>query len=111
MYCLPLTDTDLHFTATAFSGSYLTSTQPIAISDTVWVHQLHLSTGKTHHWSQNDEVLRTCVVISGKVDFRGEGQTLTLGLGSMFVIRPGKAYTAENRYYGEAVLACHITME
>lgn len=63
--------------------------------------------GGSQHWSAEEDKLRYCEVIQGKVQLKSGGQSFAVGQGGVFIIRPGMACTAENRKYTEAVLSCH----
>lgn len=92
----------------AFSAVYLTGSQPVTISDDISFNRLRIPPGGSNVWQIDDNNLRYCEIIKGKLEVKiGETQSLTIGPGGMFIVRPGMTCTAENRRYEEAVLSCH----
>jgi hypothetical protein len=98
----------LIFLAFAFSGPYVTSQNAIQVAEDIGFHRLRIPPGGTQHWSAKKDVLRTCEVISGKLELKvGDVKAQPIGAGGVIVIRPGMKLTAENRQYDEAVVSCH----
>ncbi|CAH0040565.1 unnamed protein product [Clonostachys solani] len=92
----------------AFSGPYVTSQNAIQVAEDIGFHRLRIPPGGTQHWSAKKDVLRTCEVISGKLELKvGDVKAQPIGAGGVIVIRPGMKLTAENRQYDEAVVSCH----
>ncbi|KAL6922796.1 hypothetical protein ACHAPO_008304 [Fusarium lateritium] len=92
----------------AFSNSYLTSGQPITVSQDVSFNVIILKPGNSSHWKVEDDKLRTCSVAAGKlsVTIGEQEQTFNLGPNGMFVVRPGQACRVTNRLYVDAVVHC-----
>ncbi|KAF4970849.1 hypothetical protein FSARC_2215 [Fusarium sarcochroum] len=90
----------------AFSNSYLTSGQPVTVSEDVSFNVIVLKPGSASHWKVEDDKLRTCSVATGKVRVTMGEQTFQLGPNGMFVIRPGQACKVENRLYLDSVVHC-----
>jgi len=93
--------------AIAFSVSYLTTSEPVTISDDVSVNRIYITPGGTQRWPTEHDKLRYWEVIEGKLHVESGGQSLAIGQGGVFIIRPGMSCTAENRQYKGAVLSCH----
>lgn len=79
----------------------------MTIADDISFNRLRIPPGGTHHWMAENNKLRYCEVITGKVELKVGESTLTLGPGGLFVVRPGMSCIAENRRYVEAVLSCN----
>jgi mannose-6-phosphate isomerase-like protein (cupin superfamily) len=77
------------------------------ISDDVRINRMYIRPGGTKRWPTEHNKLRYWEVIEGKLQVESGGQSLAVGEGGVFVIRPGMSCTAENRQYREAVLSCH----
>ncbi|KAJ4251936.1 hypothetical protein NW762_011236 [Fusarium torreyae] len=90
----------------AFSNSYLTSGQPVTVSEDVSFNVIVLKPGTTSHWKVEDDKLRTCSVAAGKLRVTMGEQTFQLGPNGMFVVRPGQACKVENRLYLDSVVHC-----
>ncbi|RSL64750.1 hypothetical protein CEP54_004525 [Fusarium duplospermum] len=90
----------------AFSNSYLTSGQPITVSEDISFNVLVIKPGSASHWSVEDDKLRTCSVAAGKVRVTMGEKTFQLGPNGMFVVRPGQACKVENRLYVDSVIHC-----
>ncbi|KAF9771547.1 hypothetical protein IL306_010810 [Fusarium sp. DS 682] len=90
----------------AFSNSYLTSGQPVTVSEDVSFNVMVLKPGSANHWTVEDDKLRTCSVASGKVRVTMNDKTFNLGPNGMFVVRPGQTCKAENRLYVDSVVHC-----
>ncbi|KAF4446222.1 Protein SERAC1 [Fusarium austroafricanum] len=88
----------------AFSNSYLTSGQPVTVSEDVRFNVIVLKPGSSKHWNVEDDKLRTCSVASGKVRVKMGEKTFNLGPNGMFVVRPGQACKVENRLYLDSVV-------
>lgn len=95
--------------AVAFSSVYLTSANPIAIAPDISLNRLRIPPGGHHPWQADDNSLRYCEVIAGKIEVKYPDTTLTIGPGGIFILRPGMSCSVENRLYVEAVLSCHTT--
>ncbi|PNH44199.1 hypothetical protein VD0004_g3394 [Verticillium dahliae] len=91
----------------AFSNSYLTTNQPIAISPDVSFNVVAVKPGCTTQWEAIEGRLRVCSVATGKVKVQMDGAEFQLGPNSMWKIRPGSKCLATNRLYTDAAL--HIT--
>jgi hypothetical protein len=92
----------------AFSAVYLTGSQPVTIADDISFNRLRIPPGGINVWKADDNSLRYCEIVKGKLEIKiGETQSLTIGPGGVFIVRPGMACTAENRRYEEAILSCH----
>ncbi|KAG8358781.1 hypothetical protein FVEN_g3890 [Fusarium venenatum] len=92
----------------AFSNSYLTSGQPVTVSQDVSFNVIILKPGNSSHWKIEDDKLRTCSVAAGKlaVTIGEQEQAFNLGPNGMFVVRPGQACRVTNRLYVDAVVHC-----
>lgn len=90
----------------AFSNSYLTSGQPVTVSEDVAFNVIVLKPGTSSHWKVEDDKLRTCSVAAGKIRITMGEQTFHLGPNGMFVVRPGQACKVENRLYLDSVVHC-----
>ncbi|CAJ0541255.1 Ff.00g079590.m01.CDS01 [Fusarium sp. VM40] len=90
----------------AFSNSYLTSGQPVTVSEDISFNVIVLKPGSASHWKVEDDKLRTCSVAAGKVRVTMGEQTFQLGPNGMFVVRPGQACKVENRLYLDSVVHC-----
>ncbi|GKU02079.1 unnamed protein product [Fusarium langsethiae] len=90
----------------AFSNSYLTSGQPVTVSEDISFNVIVLKPGTSSHWNVDDDKLRTCSVAAGKVRVTMGEQTFNLGPNGMFVIRPGQACRVANRLYLDSVVHC-----
>ncbi|KAF5719233.1 hypothetical protein FGLOB1_1254 [Fusarium globosum] len=87
----------------AYSNSYLTSGQPVAVSEDVSFNVIVLKPGSANHWAVEDDKLRTCSVASGKIRVTMNEKTFNLGPNGMFVVRPGQTCKIENRLYMDSV--------
>ncbi|KAG4277272.1 hypothetical protein FPRO04_07569 [Fusarium proliferatum] len=87
----------------AYSNSYLTSGQPVAVSEDVSFNVIVLKPGSANHWAVEDDKLRTCSVASGKIRVTMNEKTFNLGPNGMFVVRPGQTCKIENRLYIDSV--------
>ncbi|KAG7410668.1 hypothetical protein Forpe1208_v009853 [Fusarium oxysporum f. sp. rapae] len=92
----------------AYSNSYLTSGQPVTVSEDVSFNVMVLKPGSANHWAVEDDILRTCSVASGKVRITMNEKTFNLGPNGMFVVRPGQTCKVENRLYIDSVVHCTI---
>ncbi|SPJ82512.1 uncharacterized protein FTOL_09917 [Fusarium torulosum] len=90
----------------AFSNSYLTSGQPVTVSEDISFNVIVLKPGSASHWKVEDDKLRTCSVAAGKVRVTMGEQTFQMGPNGMFVVRPGQACKVENRLYLDSVVHC-----
>ncbi|KAK7419703.1 hypothetical protein QQZ08_010716 [Neonectria magnoliae] len=90
----------------AFSNSYLTSCQPVTVSEDVSFNVLVIKPGSVSHWSVEDDKLRTVSVAAGKVMVTLSGKTFRLGPNGMFIVRPGQVCKVENRLYIDSVMHC-----
>ncbi|KAK7413727.1 hypothetical protein QQX98_007370 [Neonectria punicea] len=90
----------------AYSNSYLTSGQPVTVSEDVSFNVLVVKPGSVSHWSVEDDKLRTVSVAAGKVIVTMSGKTYRLGPNGMFIVRPGQACKVENRLYIDSVMHC-----
>ncbi|RMJ09111.1 hypothetical protein CDV36_011274 [Fusarium kuroshium] len=90
----------------AFSNSYLTSGQPITVSEDISFNVLVIKPGSASHWSVEDDKLRTCSVAAGKVRVTMGEKMFQLGPNGMFVVRPGQACKVENRLYVDSIIHC-----
>ncbi|KAM0340844.1 hypothetical protein ACHAPU_010260 [Fusarium lateritium] len=90
----------------AFSNSYLTSGQPITVSEDVSFNVILLKPGSASHWNVEEDKLRTCSVAAGKVRVTMGEKTFQMGPNGMFVVRPGQACKVENRLYQDSVIHC-----
>ncbi|OBS20130.1 hypothetical protein FPOA_11852 [Fusarium poae] len=92
----------------AFSNSYLTSGQPVTVSEDVSFNVIVLKPGSSSHWKVEDAKLRTCSVAAGKVvvTIGDQEQTFNLGPNGVFIVRPGQACKVTNRLYLDSVLHC-----
>ncbi|CAM1507854.1 Fc.00g047020.m01.CDS01 [Cosmosporella sp. VM-42] len=90
----------------AFSNSYLTSGQPITVSDDISFNVLVIKPGSFSHWDVEDDKLRTCSIGSGKVKVTMGEKVFQLGRNGMFVVRPGQTCKIENRLYVDSVVHC-----
>ncbi|KAF4975693.1 hypothetical protein FZEAL_7548 [Fusarium zealandicum] len=90
----------------AYSNSYLTSGQPVTVSEDVSFNVLVVKPGSISHWNVEDEKLRTCSIAAGKVRVTTGDQTFQLGPNGMFVVRPGQTCKVENRLYLDSVVHC-----
>ncbi|RGP81792.1 hypothetical protein FLONG3_96 [Fusarium longipes] len=90
----------------AFSNSYLTSGQPVTVSEDISFNVIVLKPGTSSHWNVEDDKLRTCSVAAGKVRVTMGEQTFQLGPNGMFVVRPGQSCKVENRIYVDSVVHC-----
>ncbi|KAF4336470.1 hypothetical protein FBEOM_9678 [Fusarium beomiforme] len=90
----------------AFSNSYLTSGQPVTVSEDVSFNVMVLKPGSANHWTVEDDKLRTCSVASGKIRVTMNDKTFNLGPNGLFVVRPGQTCKVENRLYVDSVVHC-----
>ncbi|KAM0293230.1 hypothetical protein ACHAO9_001951 [Fusarium lateritium] len=90
----------------AFSNSYLTSGQPVTVSEDISFNVIILKPGSASHWKVEDDKMRTCSVAAGKVRVTMGEQTFQIGPNGMFVVRPGQACKVENRLYLDSVVHC-----
>jgi mannose-6-phosphate isomerase-like protein (cupin superfamily) len=90
----------------AFSNSYLTSGQPVTVSEDISFNVIVLKPGSASHWKVEDDKLRTCSIAAGKVRVTMGEQTFQMGPNGMFVVRPGQACKVENRLYLDSVVHC-----
>ncbi|KPM40790.1 hypothetical protein AK830_g5750 [Neonectria ditissima] len=90
----------------AFSNSYLTSGQPVNVSEDVSFNVLVIKPGAVSHWSVEDDKLRTVSVAAGKVMVTMSGKVFRLGPNGMFIVRPGQTCKVENRLYVDSVMHC-----
>ncbi|EXM26306.1 hypothetical protein FOTG_07316 [Fusarium oxysporum f. sp. vasinfectum 25433] len=90
----------------AYSNSYLTSGQPVTVSEDVSFNIMVLKPGSANHWAVEDDKLRTCSVASGKIRVTMNEKTFNLGPNGMFVVRPGQTCKVENRLYMDSVVHC-----
>ncbi|KAF4984653.1 hypothetical protein FDECE_17044, partial [Fusarium decemcellulare] len=90
----------------AFSNSYLTSGQPVTVSEGVSFNVLVIKPGSANHWPVEDYKLRTCSIAAGKVRVTMGEKTFQLGPNGMFVVRPGQTCKVENRLYLDSVVHC-----
>ena len=103
----PILRTNTNFsTDIAFSNSYLTTGQPVTVSEDVSFNVLVIKPGSVSHWSVEDDKLRTCSVASGKVKVTMGEKVFRLGPNGMFVVRPGQTCKVENRIYLDSVVHC-----
>ncbi|KAF7559394.1 hypothetical protein G7046_g4756 [Stylonectria norvegica] len=89
-----------------FSNSYLTSGQPITVSEDISFNVLVVKPGSTNYWGTEDDKLRTCSVASGKIKVTMGQKIFHLGPNGMFVVRPGQTCKVENRLYLDSVVHC-----
>lgn len=90
----------------AFSNSYLTSGNPVVVSEDVSFNVLVIKPGSVSHWTVEDDKLRTCSVASGKIKVTMGEREFQLGPNGMFVVRPGQTCKVENRIYLDSVVHC-----
>lgn len=90
----------------AFSNSYLTSGQPVSVSEDVSFNVLVIKPGSSNHWTIEDDRLRTVSVAAGKVNVTMSEKSFQLGPNGMFVVRPGQTCKVENRLYVDSVVHC-----
>ncbi|KAI5461706.1 hypothetical protein BGZ63DRAFT_487646 [Mariannaea sp. PMI_226] len=87
----------------AFSNSYLTSGQPVKVSDDVRFNVHIIKPGASMTWSVDDEQLLMVSVAAGKLKVTMNDQTFQLGPNGMFVVRQGHSCRVENRLYIDSV--------
>ncbi|KAI1013933.1 hypothetical protein LB504_008922 [Fusarium proliferatum] len=68
----------------AYSNSYLTSGQPVTVSEDVSFNVIILKPGSANHWAVEDDKLRTCSVASGKIRVTMNEKTFNLGPNGIF---------------------------
>ncbi|KAF7550346.1 hypothetical protein G7Z17_g5772 [Cylindrodendrum hubeiense] len=90
----------------AFSNSYLTHGQPVAVSEDISFNVLVIKPGSSNHWPVEENKLRTVSVAAGKVGVTMNEQTFQLGPNGMFVVRPGQTCKVDNRLYVDSVVHC-----
>jgi mannose-6-phosphate isomerase-like protein (cupin superfamily) len=90
----------------AFSNSYLTSGRPVTVSEDISFNVIVIKPGTIRHWNVEDDKLRTCSVVAGKVRITMGKQTFQMGPNGMFVVRPGQACKVENLLYIDATIHC-----
>ncbi|KAH8176970.1 Cupin, RmlC-type [Sarocladium implicatum] len=90
----------------AFSNSYLTSREPVAVSDDISFNVAVISSGSTIHLSVEDSKLRTCSVATGKVRVKIGNTEFKIGPHGMFKVMPGEDCKVENRHYMDAYIHC-----
>ncbi|KAF5670816.1 hypothetical protein FDENT_11137 [Fusarium denticulatum] len=69
----------------AYSNSYLTSGQPVTVSEDVSFNVMVLKPGSANHWAVEDDRLRTCSVASGKIRVTMNEKTFNLGPNGIFM--------------------------
>ncbi|KAF5668108.1 hypothetical protein FHETE_5374 [Fusarium heterosporum] len=83
----------------AFSNSYLTSGQPVTVSEDVSFNVILLKPGSASHWNVEQDKLRTCSIAAGKVRVTMGEKAFQMGPNGMFIVRPGQSCKVENRLY------------
>ncbi|KAH7145900.1 hypothetical protein B0J13DRAFT_554508 [Dactylonectria estremocensis] len=90
----------------AFSNSYLTSGQPIPVSEDISFNVITIKPGSSKHWVVERNKLRTVSVAAGKVKVTVDEKSFQLGPNGMFIVRPGQTCKVDNRLYIDSVVHC-----
>lgn len=93
-----------------YSTGYLSTTQPVMISQDVGVNVIFIQPGTNHHWAADEDKIRSCSV-TGKVIVKIGDKAHKVGTNGVFIIRPGRSCTVENRLYVGAVIHCTTIQE
>ncbi|KAH7165648.1 hypothetical protein EDB81DRAFT_639428 [Dactylonectria macrodidyma] len=90
----------------AFSNSYLTSGQPVPVSEDISFNVVIIKPGSSKHWGVECNKLRTVSVAAGKVKVTIDEKTFQLGPNGMFIVRPGQTCKVDNRLYIDSMVHC-----
>ncbi|ODA83502.1 hypothetical protein RJ55_02016 [Drechmeria coniospora] len=90
----------------AYSGAYLTGSQPITVAPEVGVNVVFIAPGTSSSWHAEPDKLRTCSVTRGKVKLTMGGTQAQVGENGVFVIKPGQSCRVENKRYDVATIHC-----
>lgn len=88
----------------AFSSTYLTHPEEVAVSRDVGFNVLVVRGGSTHRWEAVTSKVRICSIAAGKVKVVMSDRDFEIGRSGMFRIKSDTSCTVENLYYGEATI-------
>ena len=92
--------------AWAFSGPYLTTQEPIQMTDETSFNVMHVRPGATIHLQKQADRLRCVSVAAGKIKVKKGSQECFIGPHGAFKVLPGETCVIENRFYIEAWVHC-----
>ncbi|KAI9898721.1 hypothetical protein N3K66_007081 [Trichothecium roseum] len=90
----------------AFSGPYLTTQEPIQMTDETSFNVMHVRPGATIHLQKQADRLRCVSVAAGKIKVKKGSQECFIGPHGAFKVLPGETCVIENRFYIEAWVHC-----
>jgi mannose-6-phosphate isomerase-like protein (cupin superfamily) len=90
----------------AYSGPFLSSSTPVAISPDICFNVLTIRPGQIFHVSVHKDKIQVFSVASGKVKVTTGGKVVQMGPNGAFPVRPGDTCVIENRNYGVAMVHC-----
>ncbi|KND92007.1 hypothetical protein TOPH_03317 [Tolypocladium ophioglossoides CBS 100239] len=95
----------------AFSGAYLTNSQPVLVFQDVSINIIVVKPGGSNPWAVETDKLRTCTVAAGKIKVKVAEKTFQVGPNGAFVIQPGQTCLVENKCYFDATIHCHVVKD